>query len=55
MDSVSAARMRRAQREKFTLSRAIETAASATAFTHKGSRAKQNLMELKMAMVVKAW
>lgn len=45
----------RAQREELTLSRVIDTAASARAFTLKGSRARQNLMELKMAMVVKAW
>lgn len=33
----------------------MDTAASARAFTDKGIRARQNLMELKMAMVVKAW
>lgn len=32
----------------------MDTAASARAFTDKGIRARQNLMELKMAMVVKA-
>lgn len=33
----------------------METAASAVAFTESGNRARQNLMELKMAIVVKAW
>lgn len=38
-----------------TLRRSTDTAASARFFTDWGNRARQNLMELKMAMVVKAW
>lgn len=37
-----------------TFRREMDTAASARDFTDRGSRARQNLMELKMAMVVKA-
>lgn len=40
---------------KLTLRRSTETAASARFFTVAGNRARQNLMELNMAMVVKAW
>lgn len=39
----------------FTFRRLRETAASAIVFTVWGSSARQNLMALKMAMVVKAW
>lgn len=46
--------MTRTQREELTLSRESDTAASAKALTDMGIRARQNLMELKMAMVVKA-
>lgn len=42
-------------KEVFTLSRFSDAAASAKLFTATGSRAKQYLMELKMAMMVKAW
>lgn len=45
----------RIQREEFTWSRFIETAASAMAFMDRGIRPRQNLMALKTAMVVKAW
>ena len=40
---------------KLTLSLARDTLASAKAFTEKGSRPRENLMELKMAMMAKAW
>lgn len=39
---------------KYTLNLFRDTTASARAFTHSGSRARENLMELKMAIVVKA-
>lgn len=39
---------------RLTLRRSNDTAASARFFTVGGNRARQNLMELKMAIVVKA-
>lgn len=42
-------------RRAVTFRRLIETAASAIVFTVWGRSARQNLMALKMAMVVKAW
>lgn len=42
-------------KEVFTLSRFSDAAASAKLFIDTGSRARQYLMELKMAMMVKAW
>lgn len=40
---------------KLTLKRSTDTAASARFFTVGGNRARQNLIELKIAMVVKAY
>ena len=40
---------------KLTFSLERDTLASAKALTEKGSRPRENLMELKMAMMAKAW
>ena len=42
-------------KELFTLSRFRHTAASARLLIHTGITARTNFMELKMAIVVKAW
>lgn len=46
---------RREDKEVFTLSRLRHTAASARLLIHDGITDRTNFMELKMAIVVKAW
>ena len=40
---------------RLTFSRASDTSPSAKALTENGSKPRENRMELKMAIVVKAW